>query len=155
MPHDNFNHNHSEGGNDAPPPPMRNFVPGNAERAESDRPLTDREVPVSPPGSRRETPLVVQKWLDGEATLSMVEASPGGQESAEIWTRINTEAELLRTRTTPLYVHKRIMESLPNDLHRVDRPWYSRSVALNPITLAVAAAALLGVGAFIARIAIH
>jgi hypothetical protein len=114
-------------------------------------PLADREVPL--PNGR--TPVLVHEWLDGEATDVMVRATPGGNDAVDLWTRINDEAEILRTRTTPLYVHKRIMESLPDDVHQVSHPWYRRSVALNPMVLIAAAAALLGIGAIIARVAAH
>jgi hypothetical protein len=115
--------------------------------------IGDREVPIPVPG--HQTPPAVQAWLDGEATSAMAIASQGGNDAVDLWRRINSEAELLKTRTTPLYVHKRIMESLPGELHRVHRPWYQRPVALNPMTLLAAAAALVGIGALVARVVAH
>ena len=165
MPNDNLDPNRPNArdgasppaGRPMPAPPRRGTVNTAVDTAVTTSasafpPLTDREVPVP---ARHETPAVVQEWLDGEATSSMVKATQGGEDAVDLWKRINNEAELLRTRTTPLYVHKRIMESLPDDLHRVDRPWYRRSVALNPIALVAAAAALIGAGVLIARAITH
>jgi len=81
--------------------------------------------------------------------------TPGGEDTVDLWSKINDEAEILRSRTTPLYVHKRIMDALPEDTYRRSDPWYRRSVALTPVTLVAAGAVLLAVGAVIARLALH
>ncbi len=112
-------------------------------------PLTDREVPLP----NNNAAMLVHQWLDGETPVATVLAIAGGNESVDLWTKINDEAELLRSRTTPLYVHKRIMESLPDDIYRVNQPWYRRPVVLNPTTMIVGAAALLGFGALVAKFA--
>ncbi len=44
---------------------------------------------------------------------------PGGDESdpppdSELWKKINDETEMLRRRTTPMYVQQRILSSLPD-----------------------------------------
>lgn len=71
----------------------------------------------------------------------------------DLWNKIHDEAETLRSRTTPLYVHKRIMDSLPDDSYRLRHPWYKRPVSMNPMMLAAAAAAMLGLGIAIAHAA--
>ncbi len=124
-------------------------IPVRPSETECTGPVTDREVPLP---SVQATPLV-HAWLDGDVTTAMIRATAGGNEAVELWTRINGEAELLRSRTTPLYVHKRIMDSLPDDMYRQSERWYHRSVQLRPVTLIVTAAALLGIGALLARIA--
>jgi hypothetical protein len=111
--------------------------------------LPDREVPVPNSGA---VP-VLHQWLDGDVNVSVVRASQGGNDAVDLWTKIHDEAETLRSRTTPLYVHKRIMDALPDDTYRGHHPWYKRSVVLNPVTLVAAAAALIGIGAFIAHMA--
>ena len=140
MRHHNFTPD-PESGLPRPSRPQHDFTP---------QPLADREVPLP----RSLTPPVVQAWLDGEATRTMVLSNPGGNDAVDLWTRINSEAELLRTRTTPLYVHKRIMESIPDNLPRPrpNHPWYKKPVLMHPMTLLAAAAACLGLGALIARV---
>jgi hypothetical protein len=110
--------------------------------------LADREVPLP----NNTAVMLMHQWLDGDAPVAAVLATAGGNESVDLWTKINDEAELLRSRTTPLYVHKRIMESLPDDIYRLHEPWYRRPVTLNPTTMIVGAAALLGFGALVAKL---
>jgi hypothetical protein len=123
-------------------------------------PSTDRPEENTPVVADREVPLpnntgimMLHQWLDGDAAVGAVLATAGGNESVDLWTKINDEAELLRSRTTPLYVHKRIMEALPDDIYRISQPWYRRPVMLNPTAMIVGAAALLGFGALVAKFA--
>jgi hypothetical protein len=118
------------------------------ERAPADH-LPDREVPVPNSGATS----VLHQWLDGDVGVSVLRATQGGNDAVDLWTKIHDEAETLRSRTTPLYVHKRIMDALPDDTYRGKHPWYKRSIAMNPATLLAAAAALLGIGAIIAHAA--
>jgi hypothetical protein len=111
--------------------------------------VADREVPLP----NNNAVMMLHQWLDGDAKIGAVLATAGGNESVDLWTKINDEAELLRSRTTPLYVHKRIMEALPDDIYRINQPWYRRPVTLNPTAMIVGAAALLGFGALVARFA--
>lgn len=113
--------------------------------------LPDREVPL-PTSS---VASVLHQWLDGGVNVSVVMAAQGGNDAVDLWTRIHDEAETLRSRTTPLYVHKRIMDSLPDDTYRGHHPWYKRSVVMNPAAMIAAAAALLGIGAAIAHVALR
>ncbi len=113
--------------------------------------LPDREVPLPTSGVAP----VLHQWLDGDVNVSVVMAAQGGNDAVDLWTRIHDEAETLRSRTTPLYVHKRIMDSLPDDTYRGHHPWYKRSVVMNPAAMIAAAAALLGIGAAIAHVALR
>jgi uncharacterized membrane protein YdfJ with MMPL/SSD domain len=88
-------------------------------------------------------------------STAVFRATPGGNEAVDLWNKIHDEAETLRSRTTPLYVHKRIMDALPDDKYRENQPWYKRRVAINPVLIAIAAAVLLGLGAIIARAVLH
>jgi len=119
------------------------------QNAESAGPVADREVPI-PSG---QATLLLHQWLDGEIPVSQVTASQNGSDAVDLWNRINNEAELLRSRTTPLYVHKRIMDALPDDLYRLRQPWYRRPLTFTPTAIIIAAAALVGIGAVIARFA--
>ena len=127
-------------------------MPANRTELESSiGPVTDREVPIP----NEPANLILDQWLDGEVSDTMLRATAGGNDALDLWTKIDDEAELLRSRTTPLYVHKRIMDSLPDDMYQLNEPWYRRPVTLNPIALLAAATALLGIGALIAKIAIR
>jgi hypothetical protein len=129
--------------------PARGGIPRGSDGAEP-APLADREVPL--PGA---TPSLLHQWLDGEVSTAVFRATPGGNEAVDLWNKIHDEAETLRSRTTPLYVHKRIMDALPDDKYRENQPWYKRRVAINPVLIAIAAAVLLGLGAIIARAVLH
>jgi hypothetical protein len=129
--------------------PARGGIPRGSDGAEP-APLADREVPL--PGT---TPSLLHQWLDGEVSTAVFRATPGGNEAVDLWNKIHDEAETLRSRTTPLYVHKRIMDALPDDKYRENQPWYKRRVAINPVLIAIAAAVLLGLGAIIARAVLH
>jgi hypothetical protein len=111
--------------------------------------MQDREVPLPSGGATS----VLHQWLDGDVSVGVVRATQGGNDAVDLWTKIHDEAETLRSRTTPLYVHKRIMDSLPEDQYRGHHPWYKRSIAMNPAVLVAGAVALLGIGILIAQTA--
>lgn len=111
-------------------------------------PPSDREVPLP-----LDSPALLHQWLDGDVKVAIMRATPGGNETVDLWTKIHDEAETLRSRTTPLYVHKRIMESLPDDAYKLQQPWYRRGVSINPVALLAAAAALVVAGAVVAHVA--
>lgn len=80
--------------------------------------MTD-EMPDAPtpekPMHRKTPPAtpMVQAWLDGEETRDHL-ATDDEQETAELWTKINSEAAQLRRRNTPIHVQSRILNSLTN-----------------------------------------
>ena len=121
--------------------------PSEAGRAPSRR-LPDREVPL--PTSA--TTSVLHQWLDGDVSAAVVRASQGGNDAVDLWTKIHDEAETLRSRTTPLYVHKRIMDSLPDDTYHGHNPWYKRSIKMSPALLLAGGAALVAIGAILVLI---
>lgn len=71
-------------------------------------------TPPEKPGHRKTPPATpaVQAWLDGEVPRDGL-ATEDEQETAELWSRINKEAEELRRRHTPIHVQSRILSSLP------------------------------------------
>ncbi len=78
--------------------------------------MTDElpEIPAPEKPIHRKTPPatpMVQAWLDGEETRDHL-ATDDEQETAELWTRINSEAAQLRRRNTPIHVQSRILNSL-------------------------------------------
>lgn len=110
----------------------------------------DREVPIPNSGGTA----TLHRWLDGEVSVAVLRATQGGNDAADLWTKIHDEAETLRSRTTPLYVHKRIMDSLPEDKYHGNQHWYKRPISVNPAVMIAAAAVLLSIGAFIAHMVI-
>jgi hypothetical protein len=88
----------------------------------------------------------VQAWLDGEQSREQL-GTADEQETAELWARINSEAENLRRRHTPIHVQSRILSSLP-DIPAVKDP-EPEERQLKPAVLAVGAIAILAVGALI------
>ena len=71
--------------------------------AAPDKPVHRKTPPATP---------AVQAWLDGEVPREGL-ATADEQETAELWSRINKEAEELRKRHTPIHVQGRILSSLP------------------------------------------
>ena len=47
------------------------------------------------------------------------------QTKSPLWDKINDEAEMLRSRTTPVYMKQRIMDALPEKPEPA-KPWYKR-----------------------------
>ena len=117
----------------------------------------DNPGELTPPEKRphRKTPPAtpaVQAWLDGEADKDRP-LNPDEQETAELWTRINSETERLRRRTTPIHVQQKILGSLPDappgssGVGGFAMPDKSGSLRLRVSTAILAGAALLAVGA--------
>jgi len=74
------------------------------------------ETPEPPRPAHRKTPPAtpaVQAWLDGEQPREGL-TTTDEQETAELWARINSEAETLRKRHTPIHVQSKILSSLPD-----------------------------------------
>jgi len=110
------------------------------------------ETPEVPPPERkvhRKTPPAtpaVQAWLDGEQPREGL-ATADEQETAELWARINSEAENLRKRHTPIHVQSRILNSLPAMPAVTDAE--IETAKIKPAVAAIGAIAILAVGALI------
>ena len=104
----------------------------------------DSPSSATPPERRpyRKTPPAtpaVQAWLDGEETRDHL-TQPGEPENVELWDRLNSEAEQLRRRTTPIHVQQKILSSLP------DEPAASSDTGSKALSLSTSAAILAGAG---------
>jgi hypothetical protein len=104
----------------------------------------DSPSSATPPERRpyRKTPPAtpaVQAWLDGEETRDHL-TQPGEPENVELWDRINSEAEQLRKRTTPIHVQQKILSSL------AEEPEASSAAARKAVSLSTSAAILAGAG---------
>jgi len=118
--------------------------------------MTADNPDVNPPEKprHRKTPPAtpaVQAWLDGEAAREGL-ASTDEQETAEFWSRINTETERLRRRATPIHVQQKILSAIPDEPAGSASPAKSGSsgtITLRVSTAILAGAALFAVGALI------
>jgi hypothetical protein len=74
---------------------------------------TPGDAPVEKKIHRKTPPATpaVQAWLDGEQPREGL-ATADEQETAELWARINNEAETLRKRHTPIHFQSKILNSL-------------------------------------------
>ena len=109
----------------------------NPDNAPPEKPKHRRTPPATP---------AVQAWLDGEVPREGL-ATPDEQETAEFWSRINSEADQLRRRTTPIHVQQKILNSIPNE------PAVTAATPARPkwssITLSIPAAILVGAAVFV------
>ena len=114
--------------------------------------MTDEmpDVPVPEKPIHRKTPPatpMVQAWLDGEETREHL-ATDDEQETAELWTRINSEAAQLRRRNTPIHVQSRILNSL-TDLPAVPDEPVAAGLKLSTPVLVMGGIVILALGALL------
>ena len=96
-------HNDRNAGHQAP-------VPNGASGA--DRPLADREVPLSGMAAADSAPaLAIHQWLDGDT--SEAEARRADAKQVDLWKMIGTETEQRRRVTAPAHLAANIMAALP------------------------------------------
>ena len=97
--------------------------------ADSQGPLSDREVPISPVG----TSDVIHRWLDGE--LPEPSGTRESTRAVEFWHRIGEETERRRQVVTPAYLPAQIMAALPDAAPTADATgWWKKSLHLSPAT---------------------
>ena len=106
--------------------------------------LTDREVPLD---SSARLSSAMHAWLDGDVAESSLMLGDATDKQRELWRRINTETEKRRQMVTPVYVQQRIMAALPDAAPARALPWYRRTMSVNPVAIAAAAAGLIAAGA--------
>jgi hypothetical protein len=107
-------------------------------RAEVERPLTDREVPLAKTETARVLSPAVHAWLDGELPEAAVRRGET-QRDVEFWKRMAQVTETRRHLATPTHVQQRIMDALPHTVPQLITPWYRREFVLTP-------AAAIGIG---------
>jgi len=108
----------------------------NPEGSAPEKPVHRKTPPATP---------AVQAWLDGEQPREGL-ATADEQETAELWARINTEAEQLRKRNTPIHVQSRILSSLPDIPAVPDEP---PGFKLTTTAMIIGGIAVLALGAII------
>jgi hypothetical protein len=110
-------------------------------------------TPPERPQHRKTPPATpaVQAWLDGEAPREGL-ASPDEQETAEFWSRINSETERLRRRSTPIHVQQKILSSIPDEppgSAAPSAPTSQGAITVRVSTAILVGAALVAIGALI------
>ena len=107
-------------------------------------PVSDREVPLT--GGHPS--MIVQQWLDGEATESSARRT-GNVAEVELWAKINAETDRRRRMQTPVHVMERIMEALPAVEPVAPPAWWQKQITFSPAVAFAAAAGLVAVGGVI------
>lgn len=111
------------------------------------------DTPAERPQHRKTPPATpaVQAWLDGEAPREGL-ASADEQETAEFWSRINSETERLRRRSTPIHVQQKILSSIPDEpagSAAPSSPGGQGALTVRVSTAILVGAALVAIGALI------
>jgi hypothetical protein len=109
---------------------------------------TPGDAPVEKKIHRKTPPATpaVQAWLDGEQPREGL-ATADEQETAELWARINNEAETLRKRHTPIHFQSKILNSLtdlPAVPDEVVKPKSNTGLLILGAILILAVGAVLG-----------
>jgi hypothetical protein len=114
------------------------------ENGQPERPLADREVPLTPPTATIAD--AVHAWLDGEAPESSVRRGEWSRD-VDFWKRIDEDLAARRRLKTPAHLQAQIMNALPMHAPQVITPWWRRELVVTPGTAIAAAAALVTLAA--------
>ncbi len=114
------------------------------ENGQPERPLADREVPLTPPSATIAD--AVHAWLDGEAPESSVRRGEWSRE-VEFWKRIDEDLAARRRLKTPAHLQAQIMNALPTHAPHIITPWWRREMVVTAATAIAAAAALVTLAA--------
>lgn len=126
------------------------LIPGQ-RNARSNRPVADREVPLTGGASMSigDMPPQVHQWLDGE--LSERIARHADSRNVELWNRISAETGRRNHMKTPSHLSERVMAVLPNKKpSRLDV--LRRPFRIRPITFAAIGAGLVVAGVYAERL---
>ena len=113
-----------------------------------ERPLADREVPLTQPDTARVLSPAIHAWLDGELPEAAVKRGDM-ERDVEFWKRMAQVVETRRHVTTPVNVQQRIMDALPHNVPALITPWYRREFVITPAAVLGAAGALVALTAAI------
>ena len=114
-------------------------------RSETERPLTDREVPLPQVDTGRVLSPAIHAWLDGE--LPEAAALTVSQRDVEFWKRMAKATETRRHLQTPTHVQQRIMDALPHTVPQLITPWYRREFVITPAAAIGAMSAIVALTA--------
>jgi len=122
------------------------------ENGQPERPLADREVPLTPPSAA--IAYAVHAWLDGEAPESSVRRGEWSRE-VEFWKKLDEDLAARRRLKTPAHLQAQIMNALPMQAPQVITPWWRREMLVTPAGVIAAAAALVTVAAAATAMLMH
>jgi hypothetical protein len=112
-------------------------------RAEKERPVADREVPLGhQENESRVLSPAVHQWLDGELPEASIRKGETARD-VEFWKSINVEVDRRRRVHTPAYLEARIMDAIPRTAPAVITPWYRREFVITPSAAVGAASAIV------------
>lgn len=114
------------------------------ENGQPERPLADREVPLTPPSATIAD--AVHAWLDGEAPESSVRRGEWSRD-VDFWKRIDEDLAARRRLKTPAHLQAQIMNALPMHAPQIITPWWRREMVVTPATAIAMAAALVTLAA--------
>jgi hypothetical protein len=114
--------------------------------AETEAPLTDREVPLAQPDTGRLLSPAIHAWLDGELPEAAVRRGDT-QRDVEFWKRMAQVTDARRHLATPPHVQQRIMDALPHTVPQLITPWWRREFVITPAAALGAAGALIALTA--------
>ncbi len=83
-----------------------------ADRAVTNRPAADREVPLPGTAAAEGSALVIQQWLDGE--VSETEARRADAKQVDMWNRVHLDTAARRRMVTPSHVMANVMAAIPD-----------------------------------------
>jgi hypothetical protein len=101
----------------------------------------EREVAL---GGDGHPALVVQQWLDGEASEATARRASGRE--VELWSRITEETERRRHMVTPAPMMERLMAAIPASAPVAPLSWWQRPAPFSTALALVGGAALLATG---------
>jgi len=114
------------------------------ENGQPERPLADREVPLTPPSATIAD--AVHAWLDGEAPESSVRRGEWSRD-VDFWKKIDEDLAARRRLKTPAHLQAQIMNALPMHAPQIITPWWRREMVVTPGAVMAAAAALVAAAA--------
>ena len=129
-----------EGERSRVPEPSKGGI-SRSKRTADGAPMADREVPIE----LTRTPDLIHAWLDGEIPESSVRGADAGRHIA-FWKNLGGDLETRRQTRAPVDLTARIMAALPTSAPEAAVPWWHRSIEMNPLAAAAAAAGLLALG---------
>ena len=104
------------------------------------RALTDREVPLGPPGTTISQ--AVHAWLDGGAPERDARRGEWSKD-VDFWKRMDDDLVRRRRMRTPAHLNARIMNAIPQHAPQVITPWWRREFVVTPSSALVAMATLM------------
>jgi hypothetical protein len=120
---------------------------GRKRERQVQRPVADREVPLSTPSTNRISQQV-HAWLDGQTPERNARVGEWSRD-VDFWKKLDDELASRRRMRTPIGLQARIMEAIPQHPPVLITPWWKREFVVTPSSAIIAAAAIMaGTAAF-------